>query len=160
MFNDFITKLEQLKSLYILDEMLEFFDNKSDEPPSEDEFIEKFKEKIEPFDIAFMLNELKDLQSSDKEKDLKTDCCTDKEYSSFEKMLDEQRDYYFHNGLAAWDIIDTIQAYHNDGIDNTEAGYLFCIMKYLLRYPYKGNSSGDLEKAKTYIDRLIDYIKK
>lgn len=94
-----------------------------------------------------------------KEK-LEETASVDFEFGNFNGFLNEQRNYYFHNGLAAWDIIDTIQAYHNDGIDNTEAGYLFCIMKYLLRYPYKGNSSGDLEKAKTYIDRLIDYIKK
>lgn len=103
------------------------------------ESLDSFKERLE----------IKDQESKD-----------DITFSNLNEFLNEQKNYYFHNGLAAWDIIDTIQAYHNDGIDNTEAGYLFCIMKYLLRYPYKGNSSGDLEKAKTYIDRLIDYIKK
>lgn len=80
-------------------------------------------------------------------------------FSNLNEFLNKQRNYYFHNGLAAWDIIDTIQEYHSDGIDNTEAGYLFCIMKYLLRYPYKGDSEGDLKKSIKYIERIIDHIK-
>lgn len=67
-------------------------------------------------------------------------------------------DYYTHNSKEAWDIIQEIQEFHNDGIDNVEAGLLFNVMKYLLRYPYKGYAIEDLEKAKTYIDKIINYI--
>lgn len=102
------------------------------------ESLDSFKERLE----------IKDQESKD-----------DITFSNLNEFLNEQKNYYFHNGLAAWDIIDTIQEYHSDGIDNTEAGYLFCIMKYLLRYPYKGDSEGDLEKSIKYIERIIDHIK-
>lgn len=71
---------------------------------------------------------------------------------------DSDDNYYHHNGKEAWDIIDQVQNHLEDGADNVEAGYIFNIMKYLLRYPYKGNSEEDLNKAKTYIDRLKDYV--
>lgn len=145
MFDDTITELQQLRLLYILDDMLELFDKEDGDFPSEEKFIEMFKDKIDPFDTAFILNKLKDLQNSDEEEK--------------DEEKDLKSDYYFHNGIEAWDIINNIQKYHNDGIDNVEAGLLFNVFKYLLRYPYKGDSEGDLKKSIKYIERIIDHIK-
>lgn len=96
------------------------------------------------------------LQDRLKEYELKDEDVT---FDNLDEFFDEQRSYYTHNDIAAWDIIDEIQEYHSDGIDNIEAGLLFNVFKYLLRYPYKGDSTGDLEKSIKYIERIIDHIK-
>lgn len=68
---------------------------------------------------------------------------------------EKKESYYYHNGVMAWDIIDQIMDYHEDGLTNKEAGALYNVLKYLLRFPYKGQRDSDLNKAKEYIDQLI-----
>lgn len=67
--------------------------------------------------------------------------------------------YYNQNGIEAWDIINQVLEFHEDNITNREAGLLYNIMKYLLRYPYKGQSESDLEKVKVYLAELADCAK-
>ena len=43
-----------------------------------------------------------------------------------------------------------------ENINESEAYYLGAAIKYLYRYPMKNNSIQDLEKAKTYIDMIIE----
>lgn len=74
-----------------------------------------------------------------------------KNYKNMEKELDH---YYNQHDTEAWDIIGQVLDFHEGTISNREAGYMYCIMKYLLRFPYKGEHDTDLEKAKTYIDQL------
>lgn len=81
--------------------------------------------------------------------------------SEYAKLLDqlnyttETRDsYYYHNGVMAWDLIDEILDYHEGNLTNREAGILYNIMKYLLRFPYKGQRESDLNKAIEYIEQL------
>lgn len=70
----------------------------------------------------------------------------------------EQADnHYFHNGIMAWDIINEILNYHEGGINNREAGIIYNIMRYLLRFPYKGQRNSDLKKAQKYIGELIKF---
>lgn len=45
-----------------------------------------------------------------------------------------------------------------ENINESEAYYLGAAIKYLYRYPMKNNSIQDLEKAKTYIDMIIEKL--
>lgn len=71
---------------------------------------------------------------------------------------EKRTDYYTHNGITAWDIIDIIMDYYGDSIDGSQAFYLGNIFKYLFRFKFKGQLQSDLEKAKDYIDRIVDNL--
>lgn len=66
----------------------------------------------------------------------------------------KENSYYYHNGVMAWNLIDEILDYHEGNLTNREAGILYNILKYLLRFPYKGQRESDLDKAIEYIEQL------
>ena len=61
--------------------------------------------------------------------------------------------HYKPNDIEAYDIINTVFTYFGSDLTNTEAFYIGNILKYLLRYKYKGQKEDDIEK-------LIEYAKK
>lgn len=74
-----------------------------------------------------------------------------------ESKLDDKKDndhYYNQNGIEAWDIIDQVMEFHEGNISNKEAGILYNMMKYLLRFPYKGQWNSDLDKICVYAQEL------
>lgn len=60
--------------------------------------------------------------------------------------------YYFHNGIWARNIIEQVMDYYDSLIPAKDIGYIWQILKYLLRFPFKGNRNSDL-------DKIIEYIK-
>ena len=61
--------------------------------------------------------------------------------------------HYKPNDIEAYDIINTVFTYFGSDLTNIEAFYIGNILKYLLRYKYKGQKEDDIEK-------LIEYAKK
>lgn len=59
--------------------------------------------------------------------------------------------HYNQGGIEVWDVID---AFTKD-LDGAEAFYAGNIIKYVLRWNHK-NGIEDLEKAKVYIDKIIE----
>lgn len=59
--------------------------------------------------------------------------------------------HYNQNGMEVWDVI---KAFTSD-LNGTEAFYAGNVIKYVLRWNHK-NGIEDLEKAKVYIDKLIE----
>lgn len=59
--------------------------------------------------------------------------------------------HYNQGGIEAWDVID---AFTKD-LDGAEAFYAGNVIKYILRWNHK-NGIEDLEKAKIYIDKIIE----
>lgn len=59
--------------------------------------------------------------------------------------------HYNQNGMEVWDVI---KAFTSD-LNGVEAFYAGNIIKYVLRWNHK-NGIEDLEKAKAYIDKLIE----
>ena len=60
--------------------------------------------------------------------------------------------HYTYKSMECNKIIDIMC----EGITEGEAYKLGAVIKYLYRYPKKNNPIQDLEKAKTYIDMIID----
>ena len=75
-------------------------------------------------------------------------------YESEDKMVSHPSHYQSKTGL---EVIDVIEAFTSDlnGIEATDTGN---ILKYMCRWKNK-NGIQDLEKAKWYLDHLIDHIK-
>ena len=61
--------------------------------------------------------------------------------------------HYKPHDIEAYDIINTVFAYFDSDLTSIEAFYIGNILKYLLRYKYKGQKEDD-------IDKLIAYAKK
>lgn len=59
--------------------------------------------------------------------------------------------HYNQNGMEVWDVI---KAFTSD-LNGAEAFYAGNVIKYVLRWNHK-NGTEDLEKAKAYIDKLIE----
>ena len=77
-------------------------------------------------------------------------------YESTDKMVSHPPHYQSETGL---EVIDVIEAFTSDlqGIEATDTGN---VLKYMCRWKHK-NGIQDLEKAKWYLDHLIDHeIKK
>lgn len=71
----------------------------------------------------------------------------------------EKNDHYYNqNGIEAWDIIKQVMKFHEGNITNNEAGIVYNIMKYLLRFPYKGQRNDDLDKVCVYVGELKETI--
>lgn len=62
--------------------------------------------------------------------------------------------HYNQNGMEVWDVI---KAFTSD-LNGVEAFYAGNVIKYVLRWKYK-NGIEDLEKAKVYIDKIIEMEK-
>ena len=60
--------------------------------------------------------------------------------------------HYNYKSLECKDIIKVM----TEGLEGEEAYYMGAIVKYLYRYPKKGKPIEDLNKAKTYIDMIIE----
>lgn len=63
--------------------------------------------------------------------------------------------HYNQNGMEVWDVIN---AFTKD-LSGAEAFYAGNVIKYVLRWQHK-NGIEDLEKAKVYIDKIIEEEKK
>lgn len=61
--------------------------------------------------------------------------------------------HYCAGGIEVIDILRAKLPFIGDGY---EAYLLGNVLKYLLRYPHKGNPKRDLDKAKVYLDWLVD----
>lgn len=72
----------------------------------------------------------------------------------FENDKKNTPDYYKLNGKDTMSII--LEICENNKTDTTETAYLFNALKYLIRFKNK-NGLQDLQKAKDYLNRLIDY---
>ena len=62
--------------------------------------------------------------------------------------------HYNYKSLECQDIISIM----TEGLEGEEAYCLGCAIKYLYRYPKKGKPIEDLQKAKTYIDMIIEKL--
>ena len=62
--------------------------------------------------------------------------------------------HYNYKSVECKDIIKVM----TEGLEGEEAYYMGAIVKYLYRYPKKNNSVEDLNKAKTYIDMIIEKL--
>ena len=60
--------------------------------------------------------------------------------------------HYNFKSMECKDIIDVMC----EGLNGSEAYYMGAVVKYLYRYPKKGKPIEDLNKAKTYIDMIIE----
>ena len=80
--------------------------------------------------------------------------------SRFEVLVDDDEDmvhhpsHYNYKSMECKDIIDIMC----EGINEGQAYKLGCAIKYLYRYPMKGKPIEDLQKAKTYIDMIIEKL--
>lgn len=79
--------------------------------------------------------------------------------SRFEVLEDEadmvnHPSHYNYKSMECKDIIDIMC----EGINEGQAYKLGCAIKYLYRYPMKGKPIEDLQKAKTYIDMIIELL--
>lgn len=75
-------------------------------------------------------------------------------YESTDRMVSHPPHYQSKHGL---EVINVIEAFTSDlqGIEATDTGN---VIKYICRWPHK-NGLQDLEKAKWYLDHLIQHIK-
>lgn len=64
--------------------------------------------------------------------------------------------YYKPHDIEAWDLIEYAMKYYRSDIDGSEAFYIGNILKYLLRFKYKGQRNSDLNKIQMYCERLKD----
>ena len=77
-------------------------------------------------------------------------------YESPDKMVSHPPHYQSETGLEVIDVIEAFTSYLQ-GIEATDTGN---VLKYMCRWKHK-NGIQDLEKAKRYLDHLIDHeIKK
>lgn len=76
-------------------------------------------------------------------------------YESVDAMVSHPDHYQSETGL---EVIDVIEAFTFDlkGIEATDTGN---VLKYICRWGKK-NGLQDLEKAKWYLDHLIDHVRK
>ena len=79
--------------------------------------------------------------------------------SRFEVLEDEadmvnHPSHYNYKSMECKDIIKVMC----EGLEGYEAYCVGCAIKYLYRYPMKGKPIEDLQKAKTYIDMIIEKL--
>ena len=85
----------------------------------------------------------------------------EKEFAVFRfKVIEDDADmvhhpsHYNYKSVECKDVISIM----TEGLEGEEAYYMGAIVKYLYRYPKKNNSVEDLQKAKTYIDMIIEKL--
>lgn len=86
-------------------------------------------------------------------------CGLTQDYIDFDTLEEDDdtiylNNYYTHNKIQAWDIIDHAMEYFNKDIPAREIGYIWNALKYILRFPFKGNRNQDIDKAIHYLKRL------
>lgn len=71
-------------------------------------------------------------------------------YTEFEEGdIISHPNHYMMNGMETKDIIEAC-------VKDPESAYQANVIKYITRYPHKGTPIQDLEKAKQYIDFIIE----
>lgn len=98
-------------------------------------------------DDVFASIEVVNVDDSEKVPDPNEDVKKDKENDS--KVVHPS--HYNQDGIEVWDVIN---AYTKD-LSGVEAFYAGNVIKYVLRWNHK-NGIEDLEKAKVYIDKIIE----
>lgn len=66
----------------------------------------------------------------------------------------ETTNYYKPHDTEAWDLIDQVLTYYGSDLTGGEPFYIGNIMKYLLRYKYKGKAEEDINKLIRYAQKL------
>ena len=66
-------------------------------------------------------------------------------------MIIEKRDYYNHGAIEAIDAIESACT----GLSGFEGFLTGTVLKYMVRWRWKGTAVADLRKARYYLDRLI-----
>lgn len=69
-------------------------------------------------------------------------------------MVNHPQHYISQNGL---EVIDVIEEFTSD-LKGLQAVCTANAIKYILRWPYKGNPKQDLQKAQWYISKLISTL--
>ena len=69
-------------------------------------------------------------------------------------MVNHPQHYISQNGL---EVINVIEEFTSD-LKGLQAVCTANAIKYILRWPYKGNPKQDLQKAKWYISKLISTL--
>ena len=64
----------------------------------------------------------------------------------------KDQDYYTRNGLKAKDIINDLLTFLD--LDSYESWIVGNALKYICRYPFKGNWNQDISKAQEYLEWL------
>ena len=67
-------------------------------------------------------------------------------------------DYYERNDVKVFDIIDLTYKFFGDDINSKEAFYIGNIIKYLMRYKFKGDPNRDLDKLDDYLNLLNEEL--
>lgn len=65
-----------------------------------------------------------------------------------------EENYYLHNDIMAIDIMDLVCDYYEGELPTRDCVKLWTALKYLLRFPFKGQRNSDLDKAIEYIKAL------
>ena len=71
----------------------------------------------------------------------------------------KHQSYYKRNGIEASGIIRLVLEFLGDGITGYEAFCVANVLKYVLRYKFKGKPKEDLDKARTYLEFLKEELK-
>lgn len=72
------------------------------------------------------------------------------------KMEEERNDYYKRNGVEVKEILSLIYRFFGDDLNAQEGFYLGNVIKYLMRFKFKGNPEQDLNKLEEYLSWLRD----
>lgn len=75
-------------------------------------------------------------------------------------MSEKKPSHYYRNGVEVREILELIFKFFGDDVTAEEGGVIFNIVKYLMRYKFKGNPIKDLDKLSVYLDWLKDLEKK
>lgn len=62
--------------------------------------------------------------------------------------------YYKPHDVSAWDLIESVLEYYGNDLSPSECFDIGNILKYLLRFKYKGQALSDLDKAIDYLKRV------
>lgn len=71
----------------------------------------------------------------------------------------QKQNYYYRNGIEVKDIIRDVLDFFGSDLTGYEASCVYNVLKYLMRYKFKGNPEQDLNKAIIELEWLKDEIK-
>lgn len=73
-------------------------------------------------------------------------------------MEEVKNDYYNRNGVQVMEILNSIYQFFGDDLNAKEGFYIGNIIKYLMRYKFKGDPNRDLDKLDDYLCLLNDEL--
>ena len=73
-------------------------------------------------------------------------------------LFNNNSNYYKPHDIEAWDVIEKVLSFYGSDLTGAECFYIGNILKYLLRFKYKGQAQSDLEKVKVYVDKIMEII--